>query len=160
MWNGHVYFTVIYEIRSKSKWNRKNTHARVWWCANFLTDHTHTCTRSKPKLAVFTVLPCVFLWWDTQADNTGPKIPSGCVWSRAEEAGHAWVTGQMEEFGQRVVLCAWLRTRWGTHDLLAGQLWPLPQTQQAPDAVLRFLRKHSGMKGVAVYAKRNGPLPL
>ena len=141
-----------------------NPCAEVESCAHLrsLTDLTHTphTQGAKPELAAFTVWPFVVLWWDTQADKSGPEIPPLCVWSQAAEAAGGCLTRQMEECGQRVVPGAWLQTRWGTRDLLAGQVWPLPRTQQAPDAVLRFLWKHSGMKRAAVYAKRNGPRPL
>lgn len=97
-------------------------------------DNTHTHTVRKTRLGVFTVETCVLMWWDTQADNTGPEVLPLCVWSlRQAEAGGL---AQTEERGRWGVLCAWLQTRWGPGDLLAGQLWPMTLSQQAPDALL------------------------
>jgi len=99
--------------------------------AVYTSWHAHAHWVSKTRLTVFTVYPSVLMWWDTQADNTGPEVQTLRVWSQAAKAGWGWATGT--DGGARSLRCAvCLITGWmGPRDLLAGQRWTLTLPQQA-----------------------------
>lgn len=128
-----------------------HTHARA---------RAHTWSQSQSRRAVFTVWPWVLMWWDTQADNTRPEKCRSVFDLKALRQVEAVGQTQTEDWGQWGVLCAWLQTGREPRNLLAGQGWPLTQTQQGLIQCLRFFPNHTVGWKKYMCTERSSPFTL